>query len=228
MKDFLVLQIILVHFLFLDHVGISLFGSSIIGILLLVSHILGAFTVGIFFRFWKKGFTTYQTYKQNKSENKISNICASNFGEILSSSLKSATSTIVMIGGFVVLFSIIISIFNKCNLTYFIELFFKPICNFFNIPSTIASSLFTGIFEITNGINLIANIKLKQISINIILTSFLLGLGGISVFLQVLSLVSKSDLSIKPYIIGKILHATFSSIYTYILILIFPIFNFNL
>ena len=228
MKDFLALQTILVHFLLLDHVGNSLFGSSIIGFLLLISHILGAFTVGIFFRFWKKNSSTFKTYKVTKSENKISNICISNFGEILSNSLKSATSTVVMIGGFVVLFSVIICIFNKCNLSYFIELFFKPLCNFFNIPSTFASSIFTGIFEITNGISLIASIKIKQISINIILTSFLLGLGGISVFLQVLSLVSKSDLSIKPYIIGKILHAIISSIYTYILILIFPIFNFNL
>ncbi|HCC04442.1 MAG TPA: sporulation integral membrane protein YlbJ, partial [Clostridiales bacterium] len=68
---------------------------------------------------------------------------------------------------------------------------------------------------------------LKNISIKIIATSFLLGLGGISVLLQVLSIISKSDLSIKPYLIGKLLHALFSALYTYFLIYLIPIFNFN-
>lgn len=157
----------------------------------------------------------------------MQNISISNLGEALSESISSATSTILMIGGFVVLFSVIISIFNKSGITNLVLLLFEPVCKLLHIPSTISSSLFIGILEITNGISLIAGIKLKQISINIILSSFLLGFGGFSVLLQVLSIVSKSDLSIKPYIIGKILHGFFAAFYTYLMILIFPIFNFN-
>lgn len=97
-----------------------------------------------------------------------------------------------------------------------------------HLPPQLLNSFINGIFEITNGIHLISTMKLKNISINIILTSFLLGLGGISVFLQILSIVSKSDLSIKPYIIGKILQGLFAALYTYILINVFPVFNFNL
>ena len=82
--------------------------------------------------------------------------------------------------------------------------------------------------EITNGISLIANIHIKEISLNIIFTAFLLGFGGISVFLQVLSITSKTDLSIKPYIIGKILHGTFAAFYTFLIIQFIPIFNLNL
>lgn len=208
-------------------VGISLFGSSTIGFLLLITHIFGCLTVGFLFRFWKRNRITHQSYYSSQSENKLQNISISNLGEALSESISSATSTILMIGGFVVLFSVIISIFNKSGITNLVLLLFEPVCNLLHIPSTISSSLFTGILEITNGISLIADIKLKQISINIILSSFLLGFGGFSVLLQVLSIVSKSDLSIKPYIIGKILHGFFSAFYTYLMILIFPIFNFN-
>ena len=67
-----------------------------------------------------------------------------------------------------------------------------------------------------------------KLSINIILTSFLLGFGGISVLLQVLSITSKTDLSIKPYILGKLLHGIISSFYTYIFINIIPFFNFDI
>ena len=79
-----------------------------------------------------------------------------------------------------------------------------------------------------NGGDMISMIKLKNISLNIIVTAILLGFGGLSVLLQVFSIVSKSDLSIKPYVIGKILHGVFAGFYTFLIISIFPIFNFNL
>lgn len=180
------------------------------------------------FRFWKKGKEEKIYYNASKSENKLQNITILNLGEILGQSIQSAISTILMIGGFIVLFSVIISILNVSGLMNAISLIFEPVCNFIGVPAKTSSALFTGILEITNGINLISEIKLKQISINIIITAFLLGMGGISVLLQVLSIVSKSDLSIKPYIIGKILQGIFASFYTFLIIQIFPMFNFNL
>ena len=72
---------------------------------------------------------------------------------------------------------------------------------------------------------MICNITEKHLSINIILASFLLGFGGISVLLQVWSVISKTDLSIKPYILGKLLHACFSAFYTFLFL---QYFNFNL
>ena len=212
----------------LSFTGISLFGSSMIGFLLLITHILGSLTVGYLFKFWKKNSNTFVNYKTSNLENKLQNVSFANLGEILSKSIKSAINTVLMIGGFVILFSVIISILNSSKLINILNLITAPICTKLNIPSQLITSFCTGILEITNGINLITAIKLKNISLIIILTSFLLGLGGLSVLLQVLSIVSKSDLSIKPYIIGKILHGFFSAIYTSIFIYLIPIFNFNL
>ena len=90
------------------------------------------------------------------------------------------------------------------------------------------STLADRILEITNGIKMISNIPYKTISVNIILTSFLLGFGGISILLQVLAITSKTDLSIKPYIYGKLLHGIIAAFYTYIFIKCFPFFNLNL
>ena len=198
--------------------GISLFGDTLIGFLLIITHLLASLTVGIIFRFWKKSSNTYINYNTSTSENKLQNVSFSNLGEILGNSIKSAINTILMIGGFVVLFSVIISILNSSKTVNLINLVFTPICKKYNIPSQLINSVFTGILEITNGINLISYINLKNISINIIVTSFLLGFGGLSVLLQVLSIVSKSDLSIKPYIIGKILHGLISAFYTFIIL----------
>ena len=109
-----------------------------------------------------------------------------------------------------------------------ISIILSPVFTFFNIDTSFVSPLLSGFLEITNGINLISNISCKKISINIIFTAFLLGIGGISVLLQVLSITSKTDLSIKPYIYGKLLHGIFAALYTYIFINFIPFFNFDI
>lgn len=169
-----------------------------------------------------------QQYKVSKYDNKLQNITVSNLGEVLGTSIQSAISTILMIGGFVVIFSVIISILNVSGITDLVCILLEPVCRFLGIPSKIMASVFTGLFEITNGINMVSLIKLKNISLNIIVTALLLGFGGFSVLLQVFSIVSKSDLSIKPYVIGKILHGIFAAVYTFLAVSIFPFFNFNL
>lgn len=196
--------------------------------LLFITHILGSITVGIIFRFCKKNLATRQQYTISKYDNKLQNITVSNLGEILGTSIQSAISTILMIGGFVVLFSVVISILNISGITSLVCILLEPVCHFLGISSQIIASVFTGLFEVTNGINMVSLIKLKNISLNIIVTAILLGFGGLSVLLQVFSIVSKSDLSIKPYVIGKILHGVFAGFYTFLIISIFPIFNFNL
>ena len=208
-------------------VGISMFGSSYIGYLLLITHILAAITVGMIFKFWKKNTSNFTESSIFKSTHE-KNIQISNLGEILSTSITNSISTILLIGGFIVLFSVIISMLKSSHLLELIVKTCTPFFDFINISPEFIAPIFTGLFEITNGIVLISNINIKAISISLILTSFLLGIGGLSIFFQVFSITSKSDISIKPYIYGKILQGIFASIYTYCFIQIFPIFNFNL
>ena len=210
-------------------VGISLFGNIQIGILLLITHLLAAITVGFLFRFWK--YSPHQknnnSIKQFSSNNHL-NVNFKNLGGILGECIYNSISTILMIGGFIVLFSVIVSILNKSKFLYLASYLLNPLINFMHIPSSFSSPILTGIIEVTNGISQVANIKIKAISINIILTAFLLGFGGISILLQVLNVISKTDLSIKPYIIGKILHANIAALYTFILINLVPFLNYNL
>lgn len=121
----------------------------------------------------------------------------------------SSISTVVMIGGFVVLFSVIISILNNTKVFDLLNLIVAPALDAFGLPHEFATGLFSGIIELTNGVSIIAKIPFKVLSVNVIISAFLLGFGGISVMLQVLSITSSSDISIKPYIIRKITSRVF-------------------
>ncbi len=216
-------------------VGILMYQNTGIGILLFITHLLGCLSVGFIFRFWKrnkndsigdKKVIMKKTSYNYASEKKTASF--SNLGEIMAESITNSISTILLIGGFVVLFSSIISILKASGILNVLCMAISPILNFLHIDSSFASSLLTGILEITNGIQSISSIACKKISINLIITAFLLGFGGISVFLQVFSITAKTDLSIKPYIYGKILHGLFAAFYTFIFIQFFPFFNLDL
>lgn len=210
-------------------VGILMFKNTTIGFLLFITHLLACITVGFIFRFWKKDKASFlENSNSNYSKQQKKSASFSNLGEILAESISSSISTILLIGGFMIVFSSIISIFKASGLLSNFTILLSPIFEFLNIDTTFISGILTGILEITNGINTISSIACKKLSLNIIFTAFLLGFGGISIFLQVWSITSKTDLSIKPYILGKLLHGTLTAFYSYIFMSIFPFFNFDL
>lgn len=210
-------------------VGILMFRNTTIGILLFVTHLLACISVGFLFRCWKKEKNTFSnTTSTNSAKSSSQTATFSNLGEILSESITSSISTILLIGGFVVIFSSIISIFKASGLLNSFSILLTPAFQFLNVDTAFIQGILTGILEITNGINSISSIVCKKISWNIIFTAFLLGFGGISVLLQVWSITAKTDLSIRPYVYGKILHGLLAAFYTYIFINIFPFLNFDL
>lgn len=205
-------------------VGISLFGDTTVGIILFVTHILSCLTVGLIF-----GFVSKHIFLSNKKTNyRYSNTTTtyniSDLGTILSNSIINSISTILLIGGFIVLFSIIISILNSLNI---IDLLANLLANV-GIPFEFGAGLLTGFLELTNGVNSISCIHTKNMSLQIISSAFLLGFAGFSIFLQIFSIASKNNLSMKPYLIGKILQGSFASIYTALIFYCFDSFYFNL
>ena len=193
-----------------------------------ITHLLSSITVGVIFRFWKnKANSSVQNISYVEREKK-SPPRLSSLGSILQASIMSSIKTVVMIGGFVVLFSVIISIFNNTGILKILSSLIAPILSLVHIPSSFEGGILSGIVELTNGVSIVSHIPMKAISVNICICAFLLGFGGISVLLQVLSITSTSDISIKPYIIGKIMQGCIAALYTYILIQNFAIFNFDI
>lgn len=203
----------------LSVVGISIFSNSEIGYLLLFTHILSALTIGFIFKFWKRSLEiNTKTNLPMKS-----NINSNNFGTVLTESIKKSIHSILNIGGFVVLFSVIISILENLNLFNM----FAKLLSLFNISENYSIPLFTGFLELSNGINKLNIANISNLSNLIIIAAFLLGFGGISITLQVYSIISKTDISIKPYILGKLLQGFVASFYTFLIIYFVPIFNLN-
>lgn len=210
----------------LGTVGISLFSDTSIGILLLATHLLACISVGLLFRFWKSSTTPPSSTSSSKINTK--SVSFSNLGEVLGNSITSAISTVLMIGGFIVLFSVVISILEQSGIISIFSNLLEPILYTLHLSSDFANPIINGFLELTNGVKQISQISYRAISVNITICSFLLGFGGISVLLQVFSIVSKTDISIFPYFIGKLLQGTLAAFYTSLILHYCPIFNLDL
>ena len=200
----------------LGTVGIGLFKSVKIGYILLFVHIISCILVGIIFRNWKKSKVSFHSSSFSRKDEK--NVSIRDLGEILGEAIRKSIGTILNIGGFVVVFSVIISILNSSGFFNIVGM----ICGFLKIPEDIGVSVVSGIIELTNGVKNISLIFSNNSIWVLSFTSFLLGFGGISVLLQVFSIISREGISIKSYFLGKVLQGAIAGIITFFIMWCFP------
>ena len=189
----------------LGSVGIGMLTSRKLGIIILISHILGALINGLIYRNHKENST--EINKKIIEKNNLS------IGDLMWNTVHS----VLIIGGFIALFFVIIEIINYLNI-------FSPISNLFskifNCDANIFTAIFNGIFEITRGCLDISKLGLSEL-ISGTLCTFIISFGGLATAMQALVFLKKFDMRFSFFIKQKITHAIFASVIYFILLLIF-------
>ena len=172
-------------------VGTIMFHSTQIGLILFVSHVMGAIANGIIFRFYKSKHSEKLDSKQQIST-------PSDINEIVLNS----TLSILSVGCIITIFFVVI----EC---------FSPLFSLFPMP---ISSMLEGIVEITKGCLSLSSLSNKFFAV--CAASFVISFGGISTILQSITMLSKVKISTSIFVTQKIMHGLFACIIT-ILILLF-------
>ena len=87
------------------------------------------------------------------------------------------------------------------------------------IPEFIGSPFINSLLEITGGINGMSSMGIEPV-LKFSLISMFLAMSGLSVFLQVSSIISSADISPKSYAVGKLIHGGVAFILTYVVMLV--------
>ncbi len=179
----------------LGTVGIAILKNFKAGIIILISNIIACLLNGLIFRGKKENFKPKTEYVCNKTN-------------ILSDSVFDSLISILMVGSYIVLTFIIIDILNNLNI---IPALTNLICNLFNCTKhkSVINSLFNGIIEITRGI-LDLSVTNLSLQAKTIISSTLIGFGGISVLLQSVSFLSQIKIPVKSMLIQKTTQAILS------------------
>lgn len=208
-------------------VAVGMFNMPSVGLFLLLCHIAACFTVGFLFRFYgEKSYKKIYSYSSVKKGHILRRFKQElfkkpsekhlNFGAAFGNAVKDSIMTLLSIGGFIVLFSVIINLLIETGVIGAVSSLLSPLFSLLGVSRNIVTSLVSGFFEITTGTNMVSKATGATIGQKLCAASFIAGWAGLSVHSQVLSIISATDLSIKPYLLGKLLQGIISAIYTFI------------
>lgn len=215
----------------LGAIAIGFFNDAKIGILLAISHYGGNIVLGLILRFLyrnpKKEFGRKKKRElpflvQIKRE--FSSLKARTLpplGQELGKAVRNSVQTLLMIGGFITLFSVLTSLLLQINFLALVARIFQPLFSTVQFPNLLSLPFLTGIFEISIGVEYIAQYQEIGLLYPLLAVSFLLGFNGLSIQAQVASLISKTDIRFSRYFYGRIMHGFLSALITYLLYNVF-------
>lgn len=178
----------------LGTVAIGMFKNKTMGIIMLIAHFVGALINGLI----------YRNYMVNKTQAKtLSAHNANTTNNLLETCMINSIKSICIVGGYICLFFIIITIFNHFNILYPILLICGKLAPKLS-PITI-TSVFNGIIELTRGCLDVSTLNLTP-TISTIIVSGLISFGGISINLQTLTFLKRMNINLKFYFLQKTTH----------------------
>ncbi len=161
-------------------VGVGMLYSSNIGLILYLIHILSAMLTGAIFKFYKSDSADCCTAPGHSGLTRSKSI--SGFSAAIGSAVTDSVKTMLKVCGFVVIFSVV------CGA----------------IPRFTGAEFLYSLLEITYGVKTLVPLDIAP-ALKLSLINMFISISGVSVLFQVSAIVSDSNISLKPYILGKLL-----------------------
>ncbi|HBF37251.1 MAG TPA: sporulation integral membrane protein YlbJ [Firmicutes bacterium] len=212
-------------------VAVGMFGHPELGGILAMAHYIGSFSVGIVFKFYKNrnrsetiqsAETISDTYQAGILRRAVRALLKAHredgrpFGRLLGDAVKESMSTLLMIGGFIMLFSVIIRMLTVFGFFGILAPILAGILRIFNMDPHLAHAVFYGILEIDLG-SMATSRSIAPLVDKAIIASWIIAWSGLCVHGQVASVIHDTDIKMAPYFAARFLHGLFAAIFTWLL-----------
>lgn len=184
-------------------VGIGIFHSAKIGYILLISHIIGSFLNGLIF--------TRRRAASPKPVTSTLSVSPTSLNDIMYDSIVS----ILMVGGYIVFASVVISMLNATILPSIALVISKII----RVDASVVSGFLCGVLEMTNGI-LALSLTAIPLKIKVILASFLIAFSGVCIMLQSVGFLNKIGIKKSLIVKQKLMQGLLTTLVTILMVLI--------
>lgn len=180
-------------------VGSIMFKSASVGYVLYISHVLSAILNGLLYR---RKFACEKKQSFEIEQSKI------DYNSLLSTSMSSSISSVMVVGGFVAIFYMIIDILFDFKvlspLTSLLNYLLSPL-KINNAGSAISG----GFVEVTRGCKELSQLGLSSLQ-SVVICSGLIAFGGLSIHAQSLCFLTKCKIDVKFYFLQKITQTIFA------------------
>ena len=176
----------------LNTVGITLYNSKQIGLMLYVITIFSSCVVGVVWNF------IYGKYLDFRAENNIRRNKGIMYG--FTSAVSNSTQNILTICSYIIFFSSLVGCIEYC---------LSPL----NLPMSVNSIIY-GVIELSGGINLSSQLGVN--ATGLMISAFVVGWSGFSVHFQLISICRHQKLNFKGYFISKLIQGSINAVVIYI------------
>ncbi|VBB05669.1 spore ylbj: sporulation integral membrane protein ylbj [Lucifera butyrica] len=204
-------------------VAVGMFGMPELGATIALAHYLSSFLVGFIFRFHGRSRDSHKPSLAVSQGNILLRALRALYnarqedkrstGQLLGDSVRNSMNTILLIGGFIILFSVFLRIISVAGLTTLLTGMFATFLNAIGFHSSLASSMVSGLFEIDLG-TLAASQANAPLIEKVTMASAIIAWSGLSVHGQVASIVIESGIRMGPYMVARLLHAILAGLLT--------------
>ncbi|MGG1678831.1 sporulation integral membrane protein YlbJ [Neobacillus sp. NRS-1170] len=206
-------------------VSIGFFHNTHLGILLALAHYLGNICVGLIMRFYGNETPEEEAKKRNSSKirSALSALHQTRLkdnrpiGKLLGDAVNSSIQTLLMVGGFIILFSVVNKLLYHLHITAVLAKTVEFLLSSLSFPEMLSIPFISGIFEITLGSQLTSLVHESTLLQKAMITSFILAFSGFSVQAQVASILAQTDIRFKPFFMARILQGVFASMFALVL-----------
>lgn len=180
-----------------------------------IAHYIGAFLVGLTFRFYG-----YRDRNERRETVRTGNILGRAvdalvkarqedgrpFGQMMGDAVNDSVKTLLMICGFIMLFSTIVKIVEVVGLYSLLAAPLSAIYTQLGISANLVKATINGLFEIDLG-----SVEAARASAGLLQRTAIAGAiiawSGLSVHGQVASVLTGTDIRMRPYVLARLLHA---------------------
>ncbi|MDD4767253.1 MAG: sporulation integral membrane protein YlbJ [Desulfotomaculaceae bacterium] len=206
-------------------VAVGMFNNPGLGVLIAGAHYLSNITLGLILRFYSRhedGVLPPKTARQKNPAARafrrmmqVQRMEKRPPGKIIGDAVSKSVANLLNIGGFIILFAVIIKLLGAAGIIDSIA----GILGFILLPlgfsPDIMPALGSGLFEMTIGSKLAseAPVPLTQ---QVVAVGMILAWSGISVHAQAASMIADTDMRMLPFVLSRVCHTCLAGIYTYI------------
>ncbi|MBT9259714.1 MAG: sporulation integral membrane protein YlbJ [Clostridiales bacterium] len=186
------------------------------------AHYLGAFFMGILMKlFYRRGQDETPEPKGN-GPNLLREAWEAlletrrqdgrSLGALLGDSVRRSVDTLLLIGGFIILFSVLVDMAK----TFGILAFFAALLSPLGLSPQLAEGIFAGFLEISVGAQLTAHAP-EPLLTRTMVASAIIAWSGLSVIAQVAAVTRDTGIQIGVYTLARLIHAFLAAGFTYLL-----------
>lgn len=204
-------------------VAVGMFGRSELGVTLAAAHYLAALGVGLLFKFHATGDPPSANGRKDGPGNILVRAIDAMyrargedgraFGQLMGDAVNDSVKTLLMIGGFIMSFSVLIKMLTVTGLAAAIETPIAAAFSAIGVDGRLVDAALQGLFEIDLGAAAAAAADAPMAQ-KVMMASAIIAWSGLSVHGQVASVVTGTDIRMGPYGVARVIHAVLASLFT--------------